>query len=42
MTLPPVEPLSVAGMAIVALFAFWKLQLAPRLERLQRRRSAAA
>lgn len=39
MTLPPVELLSGAGMALVAGFALWKLQLAPRL---QRRRALAA
>lgn len=40
MTLPPVETLSLSGMGVVALFALWKLQLAPRLHR--RRATAAA
>lgn len=39
MTLPPVEVLSIAGMAFVAMFALWKAQLAPRLHR---RRGLAA
>lgn len=30
-TLPPPEALSLLGMAVVALFAVWKLQVAPRL-----------
>lgn len=40
MPLPPAELLSLCGMATVALFAAWKLQLAPRLAR--RRALAAA
>lgn len=33
MTLPSAETLSLSGMAFLALFAAWKLQVAPRLER---------
>ena len=39
MTLPPVELLSLAGIAVVAGFGLWKMQVSPRL---QRRRAYAA
>jgi hypothetical protein len=39
MMLPPVELLSLTGMAVVAAFGMWKLQVAPRL---MRRRAVVA
>lgn len=42
MSLPPVDPLAYGGMGVVALFALWKLQVAPRVERLRERRHAPA
>lgn len=37
--LPPAETLAIGGMAVVALFAFWRAQLRPFIER---RRAADA
>jgi len=40
MTLPPVDLLSFSGMGFVGVFALWKLQVAPRLDKRRSETSA--